>query len=247
MIDAWLAAWLLASARLWALLRVQASWRRAVGPIWEAVAAALALALAALFLLSGAEGIGVLELELAPAALLSALIFELLLGSVLGLALALPGWALVGAARASELGLGLRFDEAGELGEAEGSLARCLVCASLAAGLALGLHAPLLAGVFGLLERFQLAAAASWLPSVEQAPLWLAGLSFEALVLALALATPVLLLELLTAFALAAFARGGTRRELVAAVVPGLRLALSLIVLGAAWSAYPEAFARGMG
>ena len=36
----------LASVRIWALLRVQASWRALVGPSWEAIAAALALGLA---------------------------------------------------------------------------------------------------------------------------------------------------------------------------------------------------------
>jgi hypothetical protein len=34
--------------------------------------------------------------------------------------------------------------------------------------------------------------------------------------------------------------------ELVDVLAPGVRLGAGLVALGAAWSAYPEAFARGM-
>ena len=94
---------LLAGARLWACLRVQASWRLTVGPTWEWIAAALALVLAAVVVLRDPLSFAALSRRLAePTQLGLALGFEIVLGSVIGLAASLPGWALVGAAHASE-------------------------------------------------------------------------------------------------------------------------------------------------
>ncbi|PRQ07011.1 hypothetical protein [Enhygromyxa salina] len=227
----------LASARVWAVLRVQASWRRLLGPSWVWIAAALAVVVAGLALVRGQLGapavseLGVLGIWLG---------FELLLGSVLGLAVSLPGWALVGAAEQSEHALGLRAD-------AGGSLSALMIAASLAAGLSLGLHAPLLAGLVGLFETFALADPGAWLPATEALPAWLIARVASITVLALALATPVLLTQALVQVCVVSLGRGGAEpTDLVAAVAPALRLAAALVALGAAWSAYPEAFARGM-
>lgn len=227
---------LLGGARLWACLRVQASWRWAIGPTWEWIAAALAVSVA---VISWAGG----RLGASPAvdgwALVLALAFEVLLGSVLGLAISLPGWALVGAAQESEQAL----DWQGE----SGSLARLLVAASLAGGLALGLHAPLLAGLLGLFDRFALARPSEWLPTLAQLPEYLVDRSVAMTLLSLAVATPVLLTRTIVALCLSALGRErGDAVEWLDVLGPGLRLAAGLLALGAAWSAYPEAFAQAM-
>ena len=147
-------ALLLATARLWALLRVQASWSAALGGRWGWIAGGLALALAGLASASGRlpvfEGLG--------SFFIVALAFELALGTVLGLAVSLPGWALVGAAGQIEHELELR---------GPASLAPLLICASLAAALGLGLHRPLLATLLASFAEFALATPRAWLPSEE--------------------------------------------------------------------------------
>jgi flagellar biosynthesis protein FliR len=227
---------LLASARLWACLRVQASWRWAVGVHWEWIAGALAISLAVLAWTGGRLGASV---TLNGSAIIVALVFELLLGSVLGLAISLPGWALVGAAQESEQALAWQGES--------GSLTRLLVAGSLAAGLALGLHAPLCAGLLGLLDRFALAQPSAWWPALAELPSYLIDRSAAILLLGLALATPVLLTRMIVSLCLASLGRErADARELVDVLAPGLRLGAGLVALGAAWSAYPEAFARGM-
>lgn len=227
---------LLASARLWACLRVQASWRWAVGIHWEWIAGALAVSLAVLAWAGGRLGASV---AVDGTVIVVALMFELLLGSVLGLAISLPGWALVGAAQESEQALAWQGES--------GSLARLLVVASLAAGLALGLHAPLCAGLLGLFDRFELAHPSAWVPALAELPSYLVDRSTAILLLGLALATPVLLTRMIVSLCLASLGRERhDTRELLDALAPGVRLGAGLVALGAAWSAYPEAFARGM-
>ncbi|PRP91505.1 hypothetical protein ENSA5_54790 [Enhygromyxa salina] len=232
-----LASVALASARVWACLRVQASWRRAIGSSWEWIAAALAVAVAGLALVRGQLGA-----PAAPSVYVFGLWlgFELVLGSVVGLAISLPGWALVGAASESAGALDLRADGGG-------ALAVMIVAASLAAGLSLGLHAPLVTGLLGLFDRFALASPTLWLPTLAELPSWASGQLAAITALALALATPVLLTRALVQLCLVSLGRGGPESSsLTAALAPGLRLAAGLIALGAAWSTYPEAFARGM-
>jgi flagellar biosynthesis protein FliR len=239
-VSAALASVALASARLWACLRVQASWRQAIGTSWEWIAGAVAASVASVAWLGARLDVTSMAVD----TLVIALGFELLLGSVLGLAISLPGWALVGAARESEAGLGVRGLE-GEA--ASGSVARLLVTASLAAGLGLGLHAPLLAALLGTFERFPLARPSAWLPALVELPAWLIDQCAAFTVLALALATPVLLTRALVSLCVASLARRrGAAEALLAVLAPGLRLGAALVALGAAWAAYPEAFARGM-
>jgi hypothetical protein len=229
-------ALLLASARIWALLRVQASWRALFGRRWEWIAAALAVMVAGL--MAGAGRLATLEL-MGIGPLVVALVFELALGSVIGLAVSLPGWALVGAAAQSERGLEL-------VGAELGSVATLLIAASLAAGLSLGLHGPLLAGLLASFERFELASASEWLVALELGA-WLGEQLAMITSLALALATPVLLTRTLVELGVASLGRVGfAAASFTAAVTPGLRLAAALVALGAAWSAYPEAFARAL-
>lgn len=243
MVSAVAASVLLASARLWACLRVQASWRWAIGPTWEWIAGAVAVSVTVLawsggrlHLGTGASGLGV---AMSGHALILALAFELILGTVLGLAASLPGWALLGAARESEQALGWQGES--------GSLARLLVIASLAGALALGLHAPLCAGLLGVFDRFALAHPSAWLPALVELPGYLVDRAVAITLLASALATPVLLTRLVVALALASLGRErADAAELLDVVGAAARLGAGLLALGAAWSAYGEAFARAV-
>lgn len=234
-------ALLLGVVRIWALLRVQASWRAVLGWRWEWIAGALALCVAGLAAIRGQ----LIGLELVGAArigpeLVVALGFEFVLGSVLGLAVSLPGWALVGAAGESEAGLSVQEPNG------SGSPAMLIIAASLAVGLSLGLHRPLLASLLGSFDRWLLASPQAWLPGPELGSWMIAELvAFTGL--ALALATPVLLTRALVELGSASLGRAGFEAaSLSAAITPSLRLAAALVALGAAWSAYPEAFARGL-
>lgn len=229
-------ALLLASARVWALLRVQASWRAVLGRRWEWIAAALAVLVGASMIAAGR--LAPIEPE-GSGPLIVALAFELALGSVIGLAVSLPGWALVGAAAQSEHALELRGGESG-------TLSTLIVAASLAVGLSLGLHGPLLASLLASFEQFELASASAWLIAPELGA-WLIAQLAMITSLALALATPVLLTWTLVELGAASLGRGGFEAaSLSSAITPALRLAAALVALGAAWSAYPEAFARGL-
>ena len=67
-------------------------------------------------------------------------------------------------------------------------------------------------------------------------------------VLALALATPVLLTVAVADLATRLLGRGSDPAgALMDALRPWLRTAGALIALGASWAAYPEAWARGLG
>lgn len=233
----------LAAARGWACLRVQASWRRAIGPVWEWIAAAVALVVAGLALARGQLEQGV---PAGVSELIVALLLELGLGTVIGLLVSLPGWALVGASEHSEGALGIAaLDREGE----GGALTRVVVAASLCAGLSLGLHAPLLAGLLGIFDRFALAQPSAWLGGLSGglSALGVAEAAAAMTTLALALVTPVLLAQALVQLCLVSLGRADAgAAELASVLGSGLRLGAALLALGAAWSAYPEAFARGM-
>lgn len=229
-----IAALLLASVRLWALLRVQPGWAVVLGRTWGWIAAGVAVLLAGLASISGRlPMLGFAD----PAELGVALAFELMLGSVVGLAAALPGWALVGAAAESERALELRGPT---------TFVPLLVAASLAGALSLGLHRPLIAGMLGSFEQWALADPSTWVPGAELGT-WLCRRIIEATALGLALATPVLLSRTVIELGVSSLARTGFEAaNLTSVITPGLRLAAGLLALGAAWSAYPEAFARGL-
>ncbi len=227
----------LASVRIWALLRVQASWRALVGPSWEAIAAALALGLALVWW-SGAA------IVLAPpdslAAALVVLGLEFLLGSVLGQLAALPGWALCGAAEIH------RIELAGT--GPSPSTTRLSLALALAAGLGLGLHRPLLVGLLGSFARLPLAEPMLWSAALELALAELPGALIRFTALALALATPVLLIRLVVELGVAALGRGpAPAAALLAGVSPGLRFCAAALGLAASWSACPQAWAQALG
>ncbi len=223
--------------RLWALLRVQASWRALVGPSWEAIAAALALALAGLWLLGSGTTIA------PPDTIADALIgvgLEVLLGSVLGMVASLPGWALCGAAELTQIELASDARSR--------SLASLTLALALAAGLALGLHRPLLASLLASFASLPLADPLAWSSAVELTLAELPMLLARFTTLALALATPVLLIRLVVEVGVAALARGpDPAAALLAGVTPGLRFCAATLALAASWSAHPQAWAQGLG
>ncbi len=237
----WLWPLALALVRVWSLLRVQASWRALLGRLWEPIAAALALSVAAAMLLAG-------RLAWAPTpehwiAAVELLALEFLLGGVIGQLAALPGWALVGAAQTSEQALGY-VDEP----DRPGSLRALIVALALASGLGLGLHRPLIAGLWRTVERLPLGEPLAWLPELERVAVELPTMLVELTTLALALATPVLLVHAVVTISIGSLARGPDPAEaLLASVVPGLRFAAALLALGASWSVYGDAWARGLG
>lgn len=234
-------AWtlLLASARLFALLRVQAAARMLVGARWELIAAALALVLAGLAVLAGVRA------EPAPGEpldLLLLVLVELMSGTLIGMLASLPGWALCGAATQSEQVL------CGESEGEAGSLSLLLVAGSLACGLSLGLHRPLLTAAIDGLSSLPLGDPLAWPDAARLALTALPQLLVHATTLALALATPVLLTRLVVTIGVASLGRDSDfDAMLLAAWVPGLRFAAALLALGAAWTAYPHAWAAGLG
>ncbi len=224
---AW-AAWGWLAVRLFALLRAQAPWRIALGDSWTWIAAGLAVALAAAWAPAAAPAV--------PwSAWLVAAGFEALLGAVVGALVSLPGEAALGAARVTGRTLGLARPRAWE--------ALHLALAT-ALALALDLHRPLLAGLRGVAERWAVGAPATWTWSLGAGAVGQAAA--EATVLALGLATPVLLTAAVVELALAAVSRVQPVAAAAAAVRPWLVAATALTALGAAWAAYPEAWSGAL-
>lgn len=217
---------LLVAARLWAVLRAQAIWNEVVGPAWIALSAGLAV------MLTPAVAPG-LDTSLVRPELSASLVFalgaELALGTVLGWLASLPGFALLGAAGAMSTTLKV---------PASGWRA-LLVAIAAALGLLLGVHHIALTALVGTFEIFPVGDPSSWGPlEIEPLVVLLDGL----LVLALSLATPVLLVaavaELGVALATPAFS------WVTVPMTSLVRTAGVLIALGAAWSARPEAWAQ---
>ncbi|EDM76406.1 hypothetical protein PPSIR1_23774 [Plesiocystis pacifica SIR-1] len=245
--SAWLLA--LASARVFAIVRAQISWRAAVGqPRWELCSAILAVGLSLAWL--PALGLGI-ALERPPdaASMAVAIGVELLIGAVMGAGASVLSGALVGASQSCEARLG-----AGPVGlepGTGGSLSALLIAASLAASLSLGLHLPALVAMRGLLTRVPLGAGARLLDGAGASldalaiATELGGVAFEACVLGLALATPVLLTRAVVDLGVGVLGRGpDPAPAVVEALSPGLRLLAALVALGAAWSIHPEAYVR---
>lgn len=221
-------AWLLATARLFAILRVQPAWRLAIGPWWTAVALGLAamLAVAAVPVSSALPEVpGLLD-----AAVL--VVLELGVGALLGLFASLPAYALLGAGAGSAV----------VLRAAPQPLIALTVSIVLATALALGLHQPVLAAATDTLV---------WLPlgdpwSLGLSPSGLATAAHTMLVLALALVTPVLLAGVTVEIAARLVGRGPGSAAGATSVAPWLRLAAALVALGASWSAYAPAWTRAL-
>lgn len=222
-------AW--AALRLFGLLRAQVLWRVAVGPAWEAMAAALAVVTAVV--VAPAEG---------PSPTLTQWLLvggcEFLLGSVIGVVLSLPGQALIGAAGQSAAVV--------LHGARGGSLVAAFAGACLAGGLAVDLHRPLLLSLQQHVGVWPVGEPARWLPAAEDLASWIAAAAHACLGLAFTLATPVLLATAVIDLTLRLTIRGVAAAP-GEAVRPWLATAAALIALGAAWAAYPEAWARAWG
>jgi len=216
--------------RLAALLAVQGAWLRLLGPLWWLVAGALALCLGASVGLEGAR----LAAEVGAVSAtqwLGGALREALSGGLLGLVVALPGYALLGAAAASASTLA---------GARLAALELLIVAVALALLFEAGGHRPLLAGLAAAARVWP--AGASALPSVSTGELagWAAGM----LGLALALATPVLLVSAALDLALRLVQRPGS--EPVEALRPWVVAVAASLALAASWESYPAAWLRAL-
>jgi hypothetical protein len=214
--------------RMFGVLRMQVMWRSAVGPMWEAISITLAICMAlVLWPTSPIESVP-LSRWLAIAAC------ELLLGSVLGGLLSLPGAALLGA-----------VDHGAAVLQQPRSrgLPLLLTIACLAGGLLAGVHRPLLLALRELSTVWPVGAPARWLPGLDTLGAPLVPAAHACLVLALTFATPVLLTAATLDLGLRLAARGVAVAP-VEAVRPWLVAAAAMVALGAAWAAYPEAWQR---
>lgn len=223
-----LAAWAWLTVRLFAVLHAQTLWRTAAGGTWWAIAGALAAVLAAAW----TPG------QIAPVAWswwLLAAGFELLLGAVLGALVSLPGEAALGAASRSGLTLGL--------GRARAFAALQL---ALVGSLALvaGLHRPLLAGLRACATRWPVGEPHGWQLQLDVAAA--SAAAHEVTLLALGLATPVLLTAAVLELALACAARSGPVAALAATSRSWLVAVAALTALAAAWAVHPEAWLQAL-
>jgi flagellar biosynthesis protein FliR len=217
---------LLLSVRVFAILRAQVLWRQAVGPTWWIVAAGLSglVVLGSADLAAGPDlaAIGVADVAL-----------ELVLGTVLGIVASLPGWALVGAAAAN----GAVFPRA------RATLAGLFVALVLAVAMAAGLHHALLTAALDTAAVWPVGDARSWTAGVDAR--LVARAAHAMLVLALGLATPVLLVAAAVEVAMRVAGRGPAGSEPpAAAATVFVRGAGALVALGAAWQAYAMVWAE---
>lgn len=228
MIPAALAGWGWLSLRLFALLRAQSIWRAATGGAWPLIAAGLAALLAASWRPA-------VEADVDATTWLIAAGFEVALGAVVGALVGLPGELALGAGRHGGRVLGLVRSRAWET-------LHLALAGSLA--LALDLHRPLLAGLRDVALRWPVGQPQRWVWSLEIAEV--ADLITEACVLALGLATPVLLAAAVAELVLAAGSRVPLLAAALGALRPWLVAAVALAALGAAWATYPEAWLRAL-
>jgi flagellar biosynthesis protein FliR len=119
------------------------------------------------------------------------------------------------------------------------------VAIALATALGIGLHRPLVLAIVETFGVFSLGEPQQWLAltTVLGTP-WLLRALHGALLLALALATPVLLTAAVVEVALGLVGQGpGPAAVVMAAVRPWLRTAGGLVALGASWAAYGAVWA----
>lgn len=212
----------LAWVRWFVLLLVQPILRIGIGARWWSVAAVLAGVLA----LGDATRIGGI-VALDGTVLVVALAIEALVGLGLGMCLSLGAHAVLGAGAA----------QAALLRLPPGPWLALVAALVLGAALELGLHHAALRSGALVQQVLAIGDAGSWrdsIAAIEAAlPTWLAGMT----VLALALATPALLVAAAVEIAFAAIARGpGLAPALAQAGVATARLAAVLVALGASWA-----------
>ncbi|MEM6294965.1 MAG: hypothetical protein AAGA54_27080 [Myxococcota bacterium] len=224
--DAALTATALLAVRWFVLLRVQPQWGLLLGRAWWLVSAGVALVLAA------ATGPSLV----APTdTLLGRIAAESLLGGTIGVLTSLPAYALLGAGAASGALLGVRGRP----------FAYLVAALASSAALALGLHHPALVVLRDLAAALPPGAPGQWLASHALTPAAVSTGLDGMLVLALSLATPVLLTRVMLQLAGAALSAGPAEaRPLSDAVVPTLAALAAVLALAASWAAYPASWAQ---
>lgn len=223
-----LAAAVLLAVRWFVVLRLQPHWSHALGRLWWPVALGLAISVAA-----ASDPLGV---ELAsPSDWAVAVAGELLLGAGLGVVVSLPGYALLGGAAAS----------AGALRTMPTPMVRMVVSAALVAALSLRLHHPALVVARDQADALPPGRPELWLPSIAELMHSLPAQLDSMLLLALTLATPVLLSVVVLRSAVALVGAGpAAAKPLSDAVGPALATAGALLALAVSWSVYPVGWAR---
>ncbi len=213
--------------RLFGLLRAQVIFRAAVGPVWEGVAAIVAVLLAVVLLTGAGEPVTLTRW-------LTIAVCEFLLGSLLGAVLSLPGAALLGATGQSTVTLHASRSSA---------LPLLLAVACVSGGLVAGIHRPLLLALRAWFVVWPVGMPARWLPALPELLPWTITAAHNGLVLALTLATPVLLTSATLDLGLRLASRG-LAVPVSEALRPWLCSAAAMISLGAAWAVYPTAWLR---
>lgn len=218
---------LLLTIRWFVALRLQPHWSLALGRLWWPVAAGLAIGVAAATDVPGAPLRGLQAWALAVT-------LEIGLGAVLGILASLPAYALLGGASAS----------ASALRTVPMPLVRMSVSAALVAALSLRMHHPALVALHDQALGLPPGRLSNWI-----APDLLgtfAALLDGMLILALTLATPVLLTVVVVRSVCAVLGAGpAVSRPFSDAVGPALATAAALLAFAASWSVYPAGWARG--
>jgi type III secretory pathway component EscT len=231
---AWFAWGTWAWIRIWALLRVQPIWSRVTGGSWWIISAGAAFAL--LLPLAAAGGAHVPMRWPGLDAWFAIAIGEFTFGSIWGLLVSLPTYAMAGTAAQIER----------EFGGESASSATSLLVLTLGMALALGLgaHRPLLLSMAETHAAFPVGAPLALAYEVDLTELCL-RLGRDVLTLALALLTPLLLSLAVCDSLVFSVTRAFAPQDAPTRVVLSwLRLSVALLALGASWMTFPEAWAR---
>ncbi len=219
----------LLALRWFVALRLQPHWALAVGPLWWPAAVAIAIATAA--------SVGTTPVVLDSAAAWAfALGTELALGAGLGVIASLPAYGLLGGAAASAVALRT----------VPTPLVRMSVSGALVAALGLRLHHGALVVLRDQAQLLPPARPELWLPSLAELPSVLAVHLDGTLMLALTLATPVLLTVVILQAAAAIVGSGPEiSRPISETLGPALATLGALCAFAASWAVYPAGWARG--
>jgi flagellar biosynthesis protein FliR len=224
-----IATTILLTIRWFLVLRLQPHWSLAVGRAWWPLAAGLAFAMASLGASAGATA----SLEAGWAVAIAA---EVLLGAAIGVLISLPAYALLGGAAAS----------ASALRTVPGPFVRLCVSGALVAALALGMHHVGLTVVRDQSLAWPPGDPSQWVLGAQLLPVLVTQLD-AMLLLALTLATPVLLTTCVLRAAVAVVGTGpGPAASLAAAVGPTAAALGAVLAFAASWAVYPVGWARAV-
>ncbi len=218
--------------RVFAIVRVQPAWRAAFGPAYLPIAAVLAVvvALTALPRWSVASELSLTEWG-------TAAMIEIVFGTVLGHVFALVGHVVLGNAAAGATVLRVSV----------GPWSALVIALCGAAALGLGLHRPLVAGLADLAVLAPPGDPMALVSAGAVVTDRLVAVLVAATVVALSLATPVLLPAIAVELTAAALGRGPGAVALFApALAPLVRMAAVLVALAGAWSIALARWAEAM-